>query len=150
VDNNDSEKYDVTPDDRFFPHDSTISGLARANAEGEEYEQPVFRLRRPRSERELPRLQFNNISPALHQFLRSTVSQNHSHHPDYIAKDGVTPFLQGGSELKEGYLLIEFWCERERAVPYVRYLETKWLGACLSDYIRQSIEENNRQEAEHE
>lgn len=101
-----------------YLHDSTLPGLAQENSSGEAYESPVFRLQDPERDGAIPRLEFHNISPALHLFLRSTVTQNHCAHPDYIAKDGVSPFLQGGYDLKEGWLLIEFWCPRESAVEY--------------------------------
>lgn len=128
----------------YKDHFSTLYRLDVVNIKGEPYENPVFELV-PKSGAQLAKLEFHNASPALHSMLRRTVAHNYMPHPDYIAKSAVNPFLQGGSDLTEGWLLIEFWCEDNIAERYVRYLEAKWVGMCEAHFTIERLEFESKQ-----
>lgn len=119
-------------------HPPTYPGYSSQNKAGENYENPEFKLTKPHRNNFC--LVFKNASPQLHNMVTSTVSNNWCDSVDYKKKDGVNPFIQGGFDLTEGFLMIEFWCEEDKASEYVSYLETKWVRACQA-FVLKAMEE---------
>lgn len=119
-------------------HSSTYYGYPSKNKHGEDYEQPEFKLTKPHLKNFC--LVFENASPQLHKMVTSTVSNNWRDSIDYKKKDGVNPFIQGGYDRTDGWLMIEFWCEEDKASEYVSYLEAKWVGACQA-FVLKAMEE---------
>lgn len=53
------------------------------------------------------------------RLLRGIVTNNWSDSPDYIAKQGASPFLQGYQEPSngaDGWCLVEFWSDDDAAI----------------------------------
>lgn len=71
-------------------------------------------------------IEINNADAKIHKFLKGVVCNTRITHPDYKAKIGVNPFVQGGAEADKGRIFIEFWCsDFEKVGNYVDYLNER-------------------------
>lgn len=73
-----------------------------------------------------PALQLENASPELHALLRRVVGCNWVNDPAYKVRNDAGAFFQGGSNLTEGWALIEFW-RPEGAQAFVNFIAKEWL-----------------------
>lgn len=73
-------------------------------------------------------IEIANAPTKLHCWLRGAVLANHIDDPFYLKKQEVTPFLQGGSNRYNGWILIEFWTrDLDKIREYVAWLNEEWV-----------------------
>lgn len=73
-----------------------------------------------------PAIEIDNADKKLHIFLKAVVCDNWMDSPDYIAKQKVHPFVQGGHSEEKGWIMIEFWCKDiDMLHSYVAYLNAR-------------------------
>lgn len=72
-----------------------------------------------------PAIEIHDASKELHSFLRSVVCNNWINDEEYKVSKASGAFLQGGSNLEEGWILIEFW-RPEGIQQFVNFLIKKW------------------------
>ncbi len=72
------------------------------------------------------KIELTDASKDEHAFLRRAIMANHLDDPFYIARSKANPFLQGGCNETDGWILIEFWSTKERAEEYVKWLNEQW------------------------
>jgi len=68
----------------------------------------------------------DNADAKIHKFLKGVVCNDWINDPDYKAKIGVSPFVQGAAFDEDGWIFIEFWCsDFEKVGNYVDYLNER-------------------------
>lgn len=68
-----------------------------------------------------------------HWFLRRAINDPYIDSSFYLMRDGANPFFQGGSQNKEGWLLIEFWQHDKRICQnYVNWLNAVYVEEILN------------------
>lgn len=72
-----------------------------------------------------PAIEIHDASKKLHSFLCSVVSNNWIDDEEYKVSKGSGAFIQGGSHLEEGWILIEFW-RPEGVQAFVDFITKKW------------------------
>ena len=72
-----------------------------------------------------PAIELHNASKELHSFLKAIVCNNWIDSEEYKVSKASGAFLQGGSDLEEGWILIEFW--RPAGIQqFIDFTTKKW------------------------
>lgn len=72
-----------------------------------------------------PAIELHDASKDLHSFLRAVVCNNWINDEEYKVSKASGAFLQGGSNLEEGWILIEFW-RPEGVQQFVNFITQAW------------------------
>jgi hypothetical protein len=81
----------------------------------------------------MPCIQLTDATVEQHWFLKRAVRDNDTRSKFYQKKQDANPFIQGGYDKKEGWLLIEFWGPKETIQPYV-----DWLNSVYKQTVREA------------
>jgi hypothetical protein len=73
----------------------------------------------------VPCLEFKDASPELHAFLKSVINNRDIRTEANKITHAAGAFCQGGSDLTEGWIMIEFW-KPKGAEQFVDFVARKW------------------------